>query len=353
MARLSLLTLLCLATAGCDTRVDTPVAFCGDVGGLPAIRDARSSRVQNVVRLEPGQTIGVAELAGPGAIRHWWWTARGGGQRVYKDLVLRIWWDGEPGPSVEVPLGDLLGIGWGEERDIHSAMAEMIPAKYPNHAALNLWWPMPFESARIELEHQGTTPVELLFWIINYEKLPALPEAWGRFHAQWRRQNPVPRGGPYVILDARGCGHYVGTIMNYHLLEPGSWVEGGESFFVDDDALTPGAEPTLQGIGSEDYFGLAWGYRRELNLPYHGTAFGPVPGEGPVGGRMSAYRYHVRDPIRFNKAIRVEMCCHGWDVKDRSDDYSSVAIWYQREPHAQFPPLPPRDARVPAGLAGS
>ena len=279
MTRLSLLILLCLVPSACDTMVDADIALTGDIADLPTISGARSARVQNVVHLTPADVIRVAELQGPGVIRHSWWTARKGGRRLYKDLVLRIWWDGEPQPSVESPLGDLFGIGWGEERDITSAMAEMIPAAYPNHAALNLWWPMPFESARIELEHQGTEPVELFFWIINYEKLAALPRQWGRLHAQWRRQDPVPRGERYVILEARGRGRYVGTIMNYHLLEPGSWVEGGESFFIDEHALTRGAKPTLEGIGSEDYFGLAWGYRPELNLPYHVTTFGPVPGD--------------------------------------------------------------------------
>jgi hypothetical protein len=315
---------------------------------LPAITDARTARVQNVIRFEPGQTVTLAEIDQPGVIRHIWITARDGGPRLYKDLVLRAWWDGESSPSIEVPLSDLIGIGWGEERDLATSMSELIQAGLPNHAALNLWWPMPFESAKLTLEHQGREVSELFFWIINYEQVEQLPADWGRLHAQWRRQNPVPRGGPYVVLDARGAGRYVGTVMHYRMLEPGSWVEGGESFYIDGDALSDDAKPSLAGIGSEDYFGLSWGYRPEHELPDHGVSFGPEPPSGQPHGRMSAYRWHIRDPIRFQKALRVEFRCHGWDVQGRSDDYSSVAIWYQHEPHSAFPTLPPREARVPA-----
>ena len=333
---------------GCQTSSSNTSLFGS--APLPAITDARTARVQNVVQLEPGQTVTLAELDSPGVIRHIWFTARNGGQRLYKNLVLRAWWDGEDAPSIEAPLSDFVGIGWGEEHDLSTSMSELVQAGPPNHAALNLWWPMPFESCRLTLEHQGDETCDLFFWIINVEHVATMPADWGRLHAQWRRQNPVPRGGPYVVCDAHGAGRYVGTVMNYHLLEPGSWVEGGESFFIDDDALTAGAEPTLKGIGSEDYFGLSWGYRSEHELPDHGVSFGPVPESGQPNGRMTAYRWHVRDPIRFARALRVEFRCHGWDVQGRSDDYSSVAIWYQHEPHAAFPTLPAPDKRVPENL---
>jgi hypothetical protein len=327
-----------LLLAGCQETARPSIPI-GLLDGLPLLTNDQAQRARNVVDIPPGTVVELADLKGPGVIRHIWITAREGGDRLYKDLVLRMYWDGEPHPSVEVPLGDFFTVGWGEERDVASLVVEMIPAILPNHAALNCWWPMPFETARIEIEHQGSEPVQLFFWIINWERVAALPADCGRFHAQWNRQNPVPRGGPYVILEAEGRGRYAGTIMNYHLLEPGSWVEGGELIYIDGDD-----RPTLEGTGAEDYMGLAWGFRPDHKLLFHGTSFGPVI------DRMSAYRFHILDPIRFQKSIRVTMRCHGWDVQARSDDYSSVALWYQTEPHRPFPTLPAPEDRVPPDL---
>ena len=338
---------------GCATAPSrSPRAGLLDV--LPRITNDQTHRMTHVTSLAPGEVLRIPELTGPGVIRHMWVTAREGGERLYKDLVLRIWWDGEANPSVEVPLGDFFGVGWGEERPLRTLPIEMIPAILPNHAALNSWWPMPFQSARIELEHQGSETVGLFFWIINWERVESLPEDWGRFHAHWHRENPVPRGGPYTVLETHGTGRYVGTIMNYRILEPGSWVEGGEAFWIDGrpgdprpagpDGLPWKDNPTLQGSGAEDYFGLAWGFRPDHNMLFHGTSF------GPVGDRTTTYRFHIVDPIRFQRSIRVTFRCHGWDVQGRSDDYASVALWYQTEPHRPFPPMPKAADRVPDDL---
>jgi hypothetical protein len=318
---------------GC-ARVETrPWSAGGIFDALPVISSATSHRVSAVVTLRPGETRTLADLAGPGAIRHIWFTAESRVPQIYAMLVLRAYWDDETAPSIEVPLGDFFGGGFGKERELKSLMLEMYPASDSYHAALNSYWQMPFaRRARLTIENRSLWKVTMFFCHVDYERWEEFPPNLGCFHAQWRRENPVKRGVPYTILEAKGEGCYVGTVLNYHLLGPGAWVEGGDDFYIDGDG-----KPTLPGTGAEDYFGHAWGFRRENNALFHGTSY------GPENNKMTAYRLHVLDPIRFHKSIRATMRCHGWDVQDREDDYSSVAYWYQREPHVAFAPLPPVD----------
>lgn len=172
----------------------------------------------------------------------------------------------------------------------------------------------------------------MFFIQVDYEKSQSLPDEALYFHAQFRRENPVKLHIPYTILEAEGKGNYVGTILNYHLLGEGAWVEGGQDFSIDGERV-----PSLPGTGGEDYFGHAWGFRTEENGFYHGTSY------GPENNKMTAYRFHTPDPVHFKKSIKATMKCHGWDVQDREDDYSSVALWYQNEPHKKFPLLPEID----------
>ncbi|MBN1903120.1 DUF2961 domain-containing protein, partial [Candidatus Sumerlaeota bacterium] len=264
---------------------------------------------------------------------HVWITAKSVIPQVYGLMVLRIFWDGEETPSVEVPLGDFFGVGFGKERKFQSSILEMYPAGGECHAALNSYWKMPFKkTARFEIENRSFRVISMFFIQIDYEKSASFPDELLYFHAQYRRENPVTLHVPYTILEAKGKGNYIGTIMNYHLLGPGAWVEGGQDFFIDGEQ-----EPSLPGSGAEDYFGHAWGFRFETNGFFHGTSF------GPENDKMTAYRFHIPDPVRFKTSIRATMRCHGWDVQDRQDDYSSVALWYQTEPHDKFPELPPPD----------
>ncbi len=303
-------------------------------GGTPG-------RVADTVAIKPGENALLADLEGPGIIHHFWCTLRSESTTCLAEQVLRIHWDDEKTPSVEVPLGDFFTAGFGKERPVQSFFLEMIPdGELPNHAALTCYIPMPFKSrALISLENQGAKPVSAFKYKINYQTVDTIPGSWGRLHARWNRENPVQEGGPYTILDTKGEGRYLGTVMNYHLLEPGAWSEGGEDFYIDHDK-----EPTLPGIGAEDYFGMSGGFRKEYGTLYHGTSYGPDK------MFMSAYRFHVLDPIYFREAIKVTMRCHGWNVLDRADDYSSVAFWYQAEPHTSYEPLPPLEERIPETL---
>lgn len=293
----------------------------------------RSRRASSVVSIPPGATSVLADIKGPCVIRRMWFTAQSSIPQAYGMMILRITWDGETSPSVEVPLGDFMGVGFGKERELKSAMTEMFPAGGENRAAVVSYWPMPFRKrAHITIQNESQRVVSMFFTHIDYEQQSTLPADTLYFHAQWRRENPVRLHEPYTILEARGRGCYVGTLMNYHLLSPGAWVEGGDDFYLD-GATTP----TLPGTGAEDYFGQAWGFRHEDNAAFHGTSL------GPDDNHMTAYCWHVPDPIWFQKSLKAVMKCHGWDVGDRQDDYSSVAYWYQTEPHRPFPLLPPPD----------
>jgi hypothetical protein len=292
--------------------------------------------------------------------------------------VLRVFWDGEPSPSIEVPLGDFFGIGFGLRRNFVSAPLQMAPQ---DGRSFNCWFPMPFAAgARFEVENQGAHQ-RILFFYVDYEELSSIDVDVGRFHAWWNRvdrtagtaaahgytradygygdQRPHGPGfgfpGPwtranltgernYVILDVAGDGQYVGCNLNVDVFERqvNDWYgEGDDMIFVDGEPWPP----RLHGTGTEDYFGLAFCPTQEYAAPYHGlTVYSGTP-EWPWGGKNSMYRFHVEDPIRFRRSIRVTIET-GHD-NALANDYSSTAYWYQRGRTAALPPLPPAAARIP------
>ncbi len=329
-----------------------------------------SHRASQVVGFKPGQRLVIADLQGPGVIRHIWLTTQAQDSQIYGKIVLRAFWDGEPHPSIEAPLGDFFGTGFGEERTVHSAAVEMIPSGPPGRAALTCWLPMPFEQARLELENQSDEEVPM-FSIVNWSAFPRLPQGAGRLHAQWRRSGPVNRGQGHIALQAKGEGAYIGMVFSIQRLGEGAWVEGGDDVYINldesewkaietwdaahlsADRRIPAGEksvanqpmgpvrPTLAGVGCEDYFGMSWGFRELDRGAFHGISLGPED-----KNRLTAYRFHLNDPIRFQKNIIVHMRNHGWDVQARADDIATVAFWYQNEPHLTFPELPAADARL-------
>jgi hypothetical protein len=368
--RLCAPALFAVLLLGCRALPRVPIP---DPAPLARITAGQTRREAKVMGLERNIPVTIGDLQGPGVIRHIWFTVRSDHPRPYAGLVLRIWWDGEPLPSVEVPLGDLFGVGFGEERLVSSAAVEMIPAGLPGHAALNCWIPMPFETARITIENQNPYAIDQIFWIVDWECLPSLDDGVGRFHAQWRRSNPVARGRPHTVLTTHGEGQFIGLIYSIRRLGPGAWVEGGEDFYIDvsgdewaalkawdfkrvplragrlasgeiniaNQPMGP-VWPTLPGIGGEDYFGQSWGYKSDASMPLHGVTLGPDDDQ-----RMTAYRFHLPDPVRFHRNLWMVFRDRGYDVGNRADDITTVALWYQREPHDRFPPLPVLGDRIP------
>ena len=286
--------------------------------------------------IPPGETAVLAEIEGPAAIHHIWVTIAG--EAFYgRKIVLRMYWDGEASPSVEAPIGDFFGVGHGLNRDLSS----LAIACSSEGRARNCYWYMPFRgSARITATNEGTSPVGAFYFYIDYRSLAELEPETPYFHAQYQQAMPCVPGQNYVFLEADGRGHYVGCSLSILQRAMGWWGEGDDMIFVDGEEF-----PSLYGTGSEDYFSDAWGMREGENLFYGCPLQEP---DFKTGSKATVYRHHIPDPIPFLESIRVTIE-HG-HANDRSDFFSSVAYWYQSEPHAAFPGLPPVEERLPFAL---
>jgi hypothetical protein len=296
----------------------------------------RSGGNRDSLTIEPGATAVLAEIAGPGAIHHIWVTIAA--EPFYaRKLVLRMYWDGESAPSVEAPVGDFFGVGHGLNRNLSSLPL----ACSSDGRAKNCYWSMPFlRSARITVTNEGSRPVAAFYYYIDYRVLPALSASTPTFHAQYRQETPCLPNRNYLLLEAEGRGHYVGCNLSVLQRAMGWWGEGDDMIFVDGETA-----PSLHGTGSEDYFSDAWGMREDGNL-FYGC---PLQEEDfQTGSKATVYRFHIPDPIPFQKSIRVTIE-HG-HANDRADNFSSVAYWYQTEPHRPFPAFPPVDERLPYAL---
>ncbi len=306
--------------------------------------------------LAPGATLELLDVPGPGIITHIWITIASPEQLHLKKLVLRMNWDEEATPSVEAPIGDFFGLGLGEY-----FLYQSIPLAVAPDKALNSFFSMPFQKhARITVTNEGTERVDAFYFNIDYRACSKpLPADTLYFHAQYRQQTPnkgwtsdwtsngdkkvnekknLDGQGNYVWLDATGRGHFVGVTMSVLQNQDGWWGEGDDMFFVDGESL-----PSINGTGSEDYFLGAWDFGSH---PFSYALMGaPVKGEEFAGSRSSVYRFHLDSPIPFTRSLRATIE-HG-HANVRSDNYFSVAYWYQTEPHAAPPPLPPVEARIP------
>jgi len=353
----------------------------GALRGLVAPRDCRRRRVSShdrsgknfdSVRVPAGGTVTLAEVAGAGCLTHLWLTTGHTEADYLRKLVLRAYWDGERRPSVEAPLGDFFCVGHGRVRPFQSLPFNVVTGSHMqalNLAGMNCYFPMPFgDGARLTLENSGSQEVPNLYFYADYEEYASLPADVLRFHAQWRRSYPT-RGsadlsrpeatreatnelvnldgaGNYLILEARGRGHYVGcnlSVDNVNPIRQTDWFgEGDDMIYIDGEE-----RPSIVGTGTEDYFGAAWGFPSGVyGGPYQGVTLAqPADPTKTYSGKWSAYRFHVEDPVTFRESIRVTIE-HG-HANVHSNDYASTAYWYQTEPHAEFPPLPHVAERLP------
>jgi len=321
--------------------------------GSPCIRDIPS-----------GETVIIADIKGCGKITHIWVTVddkTSNSERfVLRDLVLRMYWNGENYPSVEVPLGDFFASGFGVETTVNSLPIVVVPAR-----GFNCYFPMPFfEGAVITLENQHTNSIPAFFYQIDYLEMDSLSPKEMCFHARWRREKITRIGKDYIIVDdIKGQGMYVGTYIALSTLERYWWGEGEVKFFIDGDKKYP----TICGTGMEDYFGGSWSFASHENgkthentyctqflgypfysrhdsvirNPYHNDEVPPMRG---------FYRWHIPDPIYFNQDLSITIQQIGVNyggLFERQDDLSSVAYWYQIEPHKVFPEFPDKKARWP------
>jgi hypothetical protein len=258
-----------------------------------------------------------------------------------------MYWDNEPTPSVETPIGDFFCNGWCERCNITSLPIAVNPA-----GGFNSYWEMPFrQHARITLENLSPDEVRGFYYQITYT-LTDVPEDRAYFHAQWRRDNPLAYQTPKTILEGvQGQGHFVGVYLAWGVNNRGWWGEGEIKFFMDGDQ----AWPTICGTGTEDYFCGSYNFEnketrqyQEFSTPYAGLHQVIRPdGVYRSQQRFGMYRWHITDPIRFQQDLRVTIQALGWRSGHRylplQDDIASVAYWYQTLPAAPFPALPDRD----------
>jgi hypothetical protein len=288
-------------------------------------------------RVAPGATHVLMDVKGPGVITHMWLTFLGpeiqewarSGSANHQEMLLRIYWDGSKRPGVEAPVGDFFANCFGRRDEVVS-----LPVIVDHGNAYNCFWRMPFrKSARVEIVNQSEKAINLLYYNIDWIKKDRLPKDTPYFYAQYRQEYPVQKGQDYVLLETKGKGHYVGTVLAIRTRSPMWFGEGDEKIYINGETT-----PSIWGTGTEDYFLSAWGLKKTLT-PYFGVPY--FDQWGIVGGHTSAYRWHLNDPIVFKDGIKVTFEHFGWIAPDenpdhqttswneREDDYSSVAFWYQ------------------------
>jgi len=366
------LFVLVLAILQSSASAQAPSA-AGDMDNLARFRTYKSRRISShdptggnddgqwKNPIKAGETRLLADIKGAGVIKHMWFTINSGERHHLKKIVLRMYWDGEATPSVEAPIGDFFGLGLGEYFIYESA-----PLSVGSQQALNCYFQMPYaKGARITVTNEGKDNVGAFYYNFDYEEHQSIPEDLGRFHAQYRqaapnkgwtnewrgngdqkindKTNPVGEGN-YVILEATGRGHYVGVTHSILQNQGDWWGEGDDMMFIDGETT-----PSIIGTGAEDYYLGAWCYggcggtgRPIFSFQRYGNA---MNGGDDRNAKWMVYRYHLESPVVFTKSLRVTI--ESGHANHRSDNYYTVAYWYQSEPHAAFPALPPVEERIP------
>lgn len=311
--------------------------------GAEAARDlGQGWKVSPSIMLQPNSTFILADIEGPGVIQHIWMTCF---PAHWRSAIIRMYWDGEETPSVEVPFGDFFCNGWNERSNVNSLPVSVNPA-----GGMNAYWEMPFrKSAKITIENIDAVEFPL-YYQIDYA-LTEIPKDMAYFHAQWNRSNPLKYKDVHTIVEGiKGVGHYVGTYIAWQVNNTGWWGEGEIKFFMDGDKDFA----TIVGTGTEDYFGGAWNFEHPHGE--YGTYSTPFLGMPQViksdglyrsQQRFGMYRWHIMDPIRFEEDLTVTIQALGWRSEGRylplQDDIASVAFWYQLEPHHKFPKFANKD----------
>ena len=306
-------------------------------------------KVSPSVVIKSKTTFTVAEISGPGSEQHIWMTPTGN----WRYSILRFYWDDETTPSVEVPVGDFFGMGWGKYSPLQSLAVCVNPG-----SAFNCYWPMPFrKKCKITMENIDDADM-VLYYQVDYI-LTEVPSDAAYFHAQFNRTNPLPYKQDYILVNnIKGKGQYVGTYIAYGSRNNGWWGEGEIKFFMDGDTEFP----TICGTGTEDYFCGSYDFDtrkknatgiEETNYTEYCTPYAGLPqvikGDGhyEIAQRFGLYRWHIKDPIRFEKDLKVTIQALGWKHNGTylvlQDDIASTVFWYQAEPHTTFPKLPAKD----------
>jgi hypothetical protein len=358
IAPLSVLFLFFLSCSGGHNTSDLGLATIENgrskaISSHAASPDSNSDRIKYI---NPGETVEIANIKGPGVINHIWLTfnearpnwLEPNGSASPSEIVIRMYWDNSNEPAVESPIGDFFAAGFGLRTEIKS-----IPVIVEGGDGYNCFWTMPFrKAARISITNEGEKPVRSFYYQIDYTEVQKLPENAAYFCAQYRQEFPEKTGDDYLILDAEGRGHYIGTVLSVRSRSPYWFGEGDAKFFFDGEE-----EPSIWGTGTEDYFLCAWGLN-ECLLPYFGCTYKSMDSEEDLGVRFTLYRWHLNDPIRFNRSVKFKIEHKGWMSADetesgkvdghieREDDIATVAFWYQLGQPKRFTVMPPCKERV-------
>lgn len=331
----------------------SPVPAIGTLSALPlphagqAMHEGSWDRTGGnrdfIHNIAPGQTATLLDCQGAGIIHRFWMTiSQQDTNYMLRQVILRMYWDNETEPSVECPLGDFFGVGFGRHADYISLPLNETSGGY------NCYWPMPFHRhARWTLENRSNKPIRSFYYNIDFTAHNSLPGGLKQFHACWRRENPTDPRHNYTILEAEGDGTYVGTALFMQGLNMAknklAFLEGDEMIYVDQPKPVPATPaewkhsepvPQINGTGTEDYFCSGWYFNQgPYSAPYHGCII-----KDQTNSIISAYRWHIEDAIPFHKNLRVTIE-HG-SGNQVVGDYSSVAYFYQSGPHKPYPPLP-------------
>jgi len=360
---------LCVAffsAAGSGVQAQNAKPAMGVLDNLAELRTYESKRVSSFdktggngdnIRIDPGKTAVMAEIEGAGIIKHIWITIAHSDKLYRRNLILRMYWDDEENPSVESPVGDFFGQGWGEE---YSFMSLPLTAGPAGGKAMNCYFPMPFaKKAKITMENQSEKRCDALYYYIDYEKHKKIASDQLRFHAWWNHEITVPWKGDenewdtlrspadknpgdeqnHVIIDAEGVGHYVGVNYFVNCPSPMWYGEGDDMWSVDGEKWPF----SLHGTGTEDFFNTSWCPKEIFMHPFYGYA--RINNNLGWLGRTHCYRFNIQEPITFKKSLRGSIE-HG-HADNLTLELSTVAYWYQKEPHKVFKPLPSGEKRIP------
>lgn len=333
--------LIFVLTCGPTLAQDAPSSVLGSLGSLAMPHEGvpkhegswdRSGGNADARAVAPGETLTLMDYNGAGIVRRFWVTIAPRAQReIHRQCILRMYWDGEETPSVECPVGDFFGVGFGEQKDYISLPLNETSGGY------NCYWPMPFhKSAKWTITNLSKQSLRAFYYNIDFTAYEKLPDNLRHFHAQWRRENPTTKDKNYTILETQGAGHFVGAALFMQGRNPRGlgFLEGDEMIHIDGEE-----KPSIIGTGTEDYFSSGWYFDRgTYSAPYHGVVIKDEP-----NSRISAYRWHIEDAMPFKKSIRVTIE-HGTNNEVEAD-YSSVAYYYMTGENPPNPPLPkdPKD----------
>ncbi len=310
-------------------------------------------------RIEPGQSHEVFKSDGPGVITHIWFTIAAQSGDHLKELVLRMYWEGNEQPSVQTPVGDFFGLNLGQYFIYQSAFLNCSSVK-----ALNCYFSMPFRrAARITITNGGQKPVNSFYSNIDYKLMPSLPQDIAYFHAEYRQATPnraeqyssskdeINLNGKnnYTFVETRGKGHLMGVTLGVAQNAENWFGEGDEMIFIDNED-----SPAITGTGTEDYFCGAWDFGgKDTAIAfahlYNGAPYIAIPER--TGGRYCLYRWHPDAPVTSNRYLK-HTIEHG-HADNRHDCYYSVAYWYQLQPYTNLSQLPVATDRIPKLVVSS